>query len=401
MSILYISYDGIMEPLGKSQVFYYLNRISLEKPIHLISFEKKEDLNNLYEFRLLQSEISKSNIVWHPLQYHKRPSTLATAWDILCGFSLGFWLVNRHRLLVVHARSYVPSVMALALKRLTFVRFLFDMRGFWADERVECGLWVKQGYLFKIAKWLEQYFLLSADHVVVLSNVAALEIKELPYLKNHVLHLDVIYTCADLNLFKPKNLNKTKSNNRPFTLGHVGSVGVSYLFEETLRCFKLLKELLPDARLHIINKGDHSYILQRLKLNLIDLNSIRLEETDHAGVVRGMKEMDAGIFFIKQVYSKKASTPTKLGEFLACGIPCLSNAGVGDMTQILESESVGIIIRDFNKMEMNKAITNLIQLTEQSGISHKCRKVAEKYFSLNIGVQRYENIYNRLLSINE
>ncbi len=41
-------------------------------------------------------------------------------------------------------------------------------------------------------------------------------------------------------------------------------MGVWYLFDETLRCFQLLREKLPGARLHIINRGGHDYIRERL-----------------------------------------------------------------------------------------------------------------------------------------
>jgi len=58
----------------------------------------------------------------------------------------------RHRLRIVHARSYVPSVMALAIKRLTGVKYLFDMRGFWADERADGQLWPSPEPLYTIAR---------------------------------------------------------------------------------------------------------------------------------------------------------------------------------------------------------------------------------------------------------
>ena len=51
MSILYISYDGLLEPLGYSQVFSYLKFLSLDRPIHIISFEKPADLTNVQDER--------------------------------------------------------------------------------------------------------------------------------------------------------------------------------------------------------------------------------------------------------------------------------------------------------------------------------------------------------------
>lgn len=43
-SVLYISYDGMLEPLSRSQVLLYLEHLNCDRPIHLLSFEKLEDL---------------------------------------------------------------------------------------------------------------------------------------------------------------------------------------------------------------------------------------------------------------------------------------------------------------------------------------------------------------------
>lgn len=395
-SILYISYDGMLEPLGQSQVLAYLKRLAVGRRIHLISFEKLEAWANVIERVRLALDIAAAGIVWHPLHYHKRPSALATAWDITCGITLGLWLVLRHRLRIVHARSYVPSVIALALKRLTGVKFLFDMRGFWADERVDGGLWPRSGRLFRVAKGFERRFLLAADHVVSLTHAAVREIHRFDYLQGRMPPVTVIPTCTNLNLFKPEEVHQAK-HEKSFNLGYVGSVSVSYLFDETLQCFKLLQQMIPDARLHILNCGEHDYILDRLNYHQIDPQSVRLEATDHAGVVRAMCQMDAGIFFIKQVYSKMASAPTKLGEFLGCGIPCLGNAGVGDMVAILEKEYVGVALQDFTEDSMRIAIDRLINLSREQGIGQRCRQVAMEYFSLEMGIEKYNNIYCSLL----
>ncbi len=184
--------------------------------------------------------------------------------------------------------------------------------------------------------------------------------------------------------------------DRPFTLGYVGSVGVWYLFDETLRCFQLLRERLPDARLHILNRGGHDYIRERLGVLNIDPASVLLEAADHAGVASAMQQMDAAIFIIKPLYSKMASAPTKLGEFLGCGVPCLGNYGVGDMASILESEEVGVALRSFDESAMREAIDGLLRLTQTPGIHARCRSVAIRRFSLDQGVSQYEGIYKDL-----
>lgn len=396
-AVLYLSYDGILEPLGQSQVLRYLERLAADHPIVLISFEKPHDWQQIERREALRHQIRVAGIRWIPLRYHKRPSALATTYDTAQGIVVGSWAVMRHRVRIVHARSYVPSVIALALKKLFRLKYIFDMRGFWADERVDGGLWPEGGRLYRTAKWFEQRFLLNADCVVSLTQAAMSEMRTFPYLQERMPRFELITTCADLELFQP---GRTDSASRPadrsFTLGYVGSVGVWYLFDETLRCFQGLRERLPNARMHILNRGSHDYIKERMTAMKIDPAAVQIEAADHAGVARAMQSMDAGIFFIKPVYSKTASAPTKLGEFLGCGVPCLGNSGVGDMAAILENEQVGVALNRFDESSMREAIDRLLQLTQTPGIKARCREVALRYFSLEDGVRAYDRIYREL-----
>ena len=158
-----------------------------------------------------------------------------------------------------------------------------------------------------------------------------------------------------------------------------------------------MRKVVPDAQLHILNRGEHAYIRERLNYHQIDPTAVRLEMTNHTGVANAMCHMDAGIFFIKQAYSKMASAPTKLGEFLGCGVPCLGNTRVGDMATILEGERVGVALEDFSEASMQNAISRLLQLSREPDIDKRCRQVAQDYFSLETGVKRYNRIYLDLL----
>ena len=386
-----------MEPLGKSQVLGYLKHLAIDRSIHLISFEKSSDWKDSNERISISNEIFGTGIVWHPLIYHKQPTVFATLWDIFCGIVLGLWIVLRFRLSIIHARSYVSSVMALVIKRFTRVKFIFDMRGFWADERVDGGMWPSGSRLYIFAKWFEKQFLLSADYVVSLTKAAVNEMLSFPYLQNRLPPFEVITTCADLELFKPPLPHVLSlQKDRPFILGYVGTVRGWYLFEEALRCFKLFCEIKKNTRLHIINRGEQEYIRQRLNALHINMDIVDIEEANHSGVAKAMRNMDAGIFFIKPLYSKIASAPTKLGEFLGCGIPCISNTGVGDMAEILEKDNVGVALRSFDDSSMQNGIDQLIKLTDSEDISDRCPKTALKYFSLDDGVKAYTRIYNNL-----
>ena len=393
MKVLYVSYDGMLEPLGQSQVLGYQERLAANASLHLLSFEKPEDWENESARSAIAQRIKAAGIHWHPRRYHKRPSALATAYDILVGIVTGLWLVLRHGIGIVHARSYVAAVIALVLKRFTGVRFIFDMRGFWADERVDGGLWPRDGRLFRVAKWFERRFLLAADHVVSLTHAAVREMEQFPYLKDAMPPVSVIPTCADLSRFR---ILEKPGSDHGFVLGYVGSAGTWYQFDAVVACFNALLQQRPQARFLIINRNEHDYIRAQLTAGGVPLDLVEIRAASHAEVPMQIARMDAGVFFIKPLFSKQASAPTKLGEFLGCGIPCLANQGVGDMAEILENEGVGVALVRFDVPVMNDAIVRLLQFTQATGIRARCRDTALQLFSLEVGVNSYRDIYQKL-----
>ena len=233
----------------------------------------------------------------------------------------------------------------LALKRITFIKFIFDMRGFWADERVDGEIWPANGLLFFIAKGFERRFLQRADHVVSLTHAAVEVMLTTDFYKGKMPTVTVIPTCVDLNRFIPQP--RVYKQDR-FVLGYLGTVGTWYMFDEVVACFRQLLRLLSEAQFLILNRGEHAFIMGRLLEGEVPLAQVELITTSHAEAPNQIARMDAGVFFIKPTFSKQASAPTKLAEFLACGIPCLGNAGVGDVGNLLVKEGVGVSLSSFD-----------------------------------------------------
>lgn len=394
-SVLYISYDGMLEPLGQSQVLAYLEQLSKNVEIHLISFEKIEDWKKKKLRQAVQARIRQAGIIWHPLRYHRNPSVLATAYDIACGIAVGTGVALRHRIDIIHARSYVAAAMTLAIKIFTRAKFLFDMRGFWADERIDGGIWRRGSLVYRITKGLERRFLQSADHVVTLTKASEREIVRFPYLQNRMPPLSVIPTCADLERFC---LNG-EGPKGPFTLGHVGSTGTWYLFPETLAFFKTIEQFHPDALLLVVSRDPHDAIRAAAKRAGIADAKLDLVAADHRDIPKYLARMHAAAAIIKPVYSKIASAPTKLAEYLGCGVPCVGNVGVGDMQTIIEGEGVGVLLTDFSDADRQAAAKKLFLLLAEPGLRQRCAAAAKRLFSLETGVLAYLQIYQRLASL--
>ncbi len=390
--VLYLSYTGIMQPLGESQVMQYLLGLSVKHELDLVSFERKQDVKDVERYKRIKNTLDNAGINWHVRRYHKKPGGLATVYDVLILLVTVTCLQLRYRFNHVHCRSYVPSIAGLLLKRLFKLKFIFDMRGFWPDERVDGNIWPKGSRVYRVAKWFEQRFLISADTIISLTQAGVDEIKQFDYLSGESLSYKVIPTCTNLDIFKPYQQLETET----LTVGFVGSVGTWYLFDEMVRCYKRLTQIRPNIRLLVLNRSEQAYIKSTLRDYAIDMANVEIRAVNYAEVAQYMSKIDIALFFIKPVFSKKASAPTKMGEFLACGIPCLSNTGVGDVDTILQGSKVGVCISDFDQASFDEGWREVFDLLKSANIKDRCNSVAKQYFSLEKGVDAYDEVYNRL-----
>ncbi|GGD31818.1 glycosyltransferase [Aureimonas glaciei] len=390
--VLYVSYDGMLEPLGQSQVLGYLEPLAATHAIHLVSFEKARDRRDPVRMQAMRDRLAATGVRWTPLRYHKSPSALATAFDIAVGQIVVLALALRHRSQILHARSYVPALIAMPAARLTGARFLFDIRGFWADERVDGDLWPRGGTLYRIAKRLERRFFRAADHVVTLTEASARLIERFDYLADHPPALTVIPTCADLGRFVPAATPPTG----PFTFGYVGQFGTWYLLDEALSLFGAILRQKPDARMLVINRHEHAAIHAAAERAGIPLDRLELRGAEHRDVPAQIVRMHAASALIRPCYSKLSSSPTKLAEYLGCGVPCVGNIGVGDVEAILADNAVGVVMRGFSESDMDRAATAIIDLAADAGTASRCRGTAERLFSLDDGITQYASIYQRL-----
>ena len=148
MKVLYISYDGMTDPLGQSQVLPYLAGLSdADTEIYLLSCEKKE--RSITERKTVEQITSDAGITWIPINYTKSPPILSTLWDLLKIKQAAFKLNEKHDFNIVHCRSYIASLIGLLMRKKFGTAFIFDMRGFYADERVDGKIWNLKNPLYK------------------------------------------------------------------------------------------------------------------------------------------------------------------------------------------------------------------------------------------------------------
>ncbi len=402
--VLYLTYDGLTDFLGKSQVLPYLiGLVKSGSDITLISFEKKSAFKA--HSHKVSAACKKHGIRWYPLKYTKYPPVISTIIDLINLKTLVLKLHRQSPFAIIHCRSYITSLVGLWAKRKLNTRFIFDMRGFWADERIDGKLWDLRNPVFnliyKFFKKKEKRFFTESDYIISLTHSAKDEIIKLSN-QSPVAPIEIIPCCVDLNLFDYRKIttemiaSKKQELNIPegvTVLSYIGSISAWYMIREMLLFFKQWLKQEPDAVFLFITGGDANVIWEEVKDIGLPTNKIKIVEGERDGMNLLIACSDYSVFFIKPVFSKKASSPTKQAEIMAMGKPIFCNSNIGDTDFVIAKYNAGILLPDFTEEHYK----NAIELSMRSHFDPKeIRRGAENFYSLSTGVEKYKRIYDLL-----
>ncbi|MEX0812146.1 MAG: glycosyltransferase [Chitinophagales bacterium] len=406
ISALYLCYDGMTDPLGQSQVIPYLKGLAKKGvAFHLISFEKKQAFQK--NKALISTILKEANIHWHPLKYTKQPPVLSTLFDIERLFIKVKSLDKKHNFDLIHCRGYITSMVGLRMKLNFKLPFVFDMRAFYADERVDGGHWKQSNFLFRkvyqFFKRKELEFLENAAYTVSLTEKGKTIIHSWEKVKNNPVPIQVIPCCADLELFDYRSVNQEEINALKTKLGinrgekvlvYSGSVGTWYLPDEMLDFYNVFRKKYSSTKFLFLTTEQPEFILQKVRAKKIPESEIIITASSRDAMPLHLAVADYSIFFIKPVFSKSGSSPTKMGEIMGMGIPLICNSGVGDVDLIVEDTNCGVCVNEFNYSAYEASLS---QLEDSKFDKAHIRKGAFKYYDLSLGVDRYWEVYNEIL----
>ena len=392
-SVLYVTYDGLLEPLGASQVLPYLRGLAGRGfSMEVLSFEKPGDLAATERVRDLDASMARWGVRWSVKTYHKRPSLPATAFDVWTGRRHVAAWARAHRRAgtrgVVHTRGYPPGVMGLAAQRYG-AKLLFDMRGFWVDERIEGGYWAPGSAAVRIGRLAERRLLTRADHLILLTRRAGGRLAGLAGGATGA--WTVVPTCVDLQRFRPPadaaEVRRALGLGAGPVLIHVGTLTGWYDGGATMEV----------ARAFLAATGGRFVILTRDVEEAGTLvRDAGLEATvrsaQPAEVPRWLQAADAGLALVRVSPSKDASYPTKVAEYLASGLAVLGTP-VGDMRDLADDGVVRLLEPGSSAGE---AAAWLARASAAPDRARRARALAEADLGVEDGVDKLAEVYGGL-----
>jgi len=401
---LYICYYNITEPLVQTQVVAYLRELARTGfEIHLLTFEK-ERLTRPHRLSI-REKLGREGIQWYPMRYHAWPSLPATLYDIARGSLKAVSLCMRHPIFLVHGRSHVGAAIALVVKQLRGVKMLFDVRGLLADEYADVGHWTRAGLKYRLTKAMERFLFRRADGLILLTEAIKMDLVMVdPILRERTNDIEVIPCCVSVERFahnaEERRVEKQRRGwNGRRVLAYVGKLGTWYLVEEMARFFAVARQ--EDSRFffQVLTQSEPSSMRRALEDAGVPSVAFDIARVEPEEVPRVLCAADAGISFIRSCYSKRSSSPTKVGEYLSAGLPVVSTQGIGDCDDILARPNLGVVVEPLDETEYHRAARALLRLLDDPATPALCREFAERELSLTrIGGPRYAAVYNRLLA---
>jgi glycosyltransferase involved in cell wall biosynthesis len=391
----------------QTQVLPYLRElVSGGVGVFLLTFEPGGSRAwNEAEREEWRARLESQGIRWRSLRYHKRPSLPATLYDIASGAVTALRLVRREGIDVTHARGYVPAAIGALAKWRAGGKLIFDIRGFMAEEYVDAGVWPEGGLLYRLTKKAEKKLLEVADGFVVLTEKAR---KILFPGDGERRPVEVIPCCVDAKRFRAFDEESRDGLRHKLNLEgrrviiYVGALGGWYLTDEMAELMAVARRKDASAFSMVLTQSPPEMINKRLSALGLSESDRLVKKVSPEDVPRYLKAADFAVSLIKPCYSKISSSPTKIAEYLASGLPVITNAGIGDLDDVIADDKVGVILDDFNVESYGRALEEMKLMLLDQGIADRCRDSARKRFDLeSVGGARYRRLYRRVLESNK
>ena len=401
---LFVSYDGLTDPLGESQIFPYISGIE-ESGCHvlIVSFEKQNRF--LERGTRIRELIQGRSITWCPLRFSSfKPKILAKIWDLLQMYTSCFYLASKHKARLVHCRSYNAAQVGLWLKKILGLKYLFDIRGLWIDERVDGGIWdlnrLSDKAMYTVYRAGEGRLYKHADHIVSLTSKALPIVEELS--RPITVSTSVIPCCADYSFFCASSADDVAKMKLDLgfpqdskIVTYIGSLGTWYLVEDMFRCFEYLSREREDLCMLILTRDwDEKAEVLWEKVGLsTKRDRLKVLSVGREDVPSHLSISDATLSFIKPAYSKIASSPTKIAESLALGIPVICNP-IGDLGEKITDLAAGWVLQGFEEADFAKMDKEFDEILALKGQGVRVR--SQKRLDLKVAQSQYAEIYRRL-----
>lgn len=396
-SAIFISNNGLADHIGKAQVLPYLSGLAAQgHAIRTLTVETRENWADPDQTADITNAPLTRTAIWRKpgrLNRLSMPFRLSHRLDRM---------IRAQRPDLLHCRSYMPLAATLTAARRHDLPMIFDMRGFWIDQRIEGGFWspdtLTGRLLIRRFRQLESAALARSAAIVVLTQDAKEVVQSHPAYRGAP--IAVIPCSVDQSHFRydPALRAETRAHmgiaDGETVVTYLGSASGLYRMDLVYRFYDALRARKGPCRLLLIGNHDPVHHTAQARATGIPLTDHELicTRVPHAQVPALLNAADMGLSFIVSTPSSLGVSATKVGEYLACGLPVVSNTGIGDITRILTEGQNGAVLQSDDAPEITRAATLLAAPFNRAAI----KSAAAPTFALDRAVDSYAALYQQV-----
>lgn len=390
VKVLYFSYDGLLDPLGQSQIVPYFSAISnAGYSLTIVSYEKVQRTKD--QIKLMEIKLQKIGAHWVHLEF--KPGKFWAIKRIISGALLIRKLCRDLKPDFLHLRGFLPAVIfQLSLSR---VPFLYDFRGFALGEWVDIGKIKPSSVLYSLMNSLDQKAVKNASGLVVLEECAKHLLKDTYDVPN--VPIKVIRTCTDVKSYK-KRKNVYNKKSRALRFVFLGGARFPYRPDLALTLIGKLTDHGLDCNIDFINEGDHSIIEKANHLTNISKEKFQILTCEHFEIADILPVYDCGIVMVETSYWRRVCSPTKMGEYLASGLPVISLKGIDAIDDLANrTECVSTVsLKELQSHFQVGRVQQILSFIKSTGVTQKCKILARDEFNLETAGNLYVELYSEI-----
>lgn len=404
INTLVFIYNSFNDPLFQNLVLAYIKTLSgkTNGSFYLITFEQTQYALTDKQREDARNQLAAHKVYWYPLSFHTGKFLLfKKAFD----FVQAFILVLRIRILyntkVIFTLANVAASIGIILKKLLLMKMVVYSYEPHSEFMAELGQWSRRGLKYKILNYLESIAGRDSDYIMTGTRYMVDRLKA----QNSRGQLFRAPTAVDENVFFYRPSGRSKVRDKYDIHGknvflYIGKFGGLYYTQEIPEFFKSIQKEISEAYFLVVTSNDH-HLIRSMFENYLEPESFHITgDLSYEEIKDYISASDFGVSGVPPSPSQKFRSPTKVAEYLLCGLPYLTTSGVAEDDVFAIEYNVGVVVDNFQSQIDKVAIDNINNILKEDKIilRNRCRSVGLNYRSKTRIDHYLEEIYEQIQS---
>jgi glycosyltransferase involved in cell wall biosynthesis len=314
-------------------------------------------------------------------------------------------LATTHHVDIVHGQALYSTMHALRARGKMNAKVVFDVHGISPEEMELSGAPLAR--IRTMSDW-ERRALKEVDLRVFVSARMRDHFRSKYGLATTLPHC-IVPCCVRVDRFEiseeARSLKRKEMGlDGRFVFLYLGTLSVWQWPEALFSVFAQFFQERPDGLLYLLlPHRDHEVALSFCRRHGLSQGSYLISEVPHGdvGLVAGLA--DAGLLLRKAHPVNAVASPTKLGEYLAAGLPVVTTEDIGDTSDLITSSRVGLVLSPTDEGLNAVELDRLVRFAEDVAATRReCSLRTKSAATLQLAWDRHaatlSNKYHELLN---